>query len=87
MGSNAETTPSHSDNRTMNNAVRHTYRKLSSVEKQQMVDVKDAGAAFLGLINEIGGTGTSERKASRELAHATTKIEEAVMWAVKHITA
>lgn len=87
MGSATETTPSHSDSRTMNNAVRHTYRKLSETEKQQMLAFKDAGAAFLALVDEIGGTATDERKASRELAHATTKIEEAVMWAVKHVTA
>lgn len=67
-----------SDDRTANNAVRHTYRVLSEAEKAQMVAIKDAGAALLNLIAETGS--------SRELSIARTKTEEAVMWAVKHIT-
>lgn len=72
---------SESDNRTANNAVRHTYRVLSDAEKAQMVAVKDAGAALLNLINDIGAV-----SGSRELSIARTKTEEAVMWAVKHVT-
>ncbi|MAK86006.1 MAG: hypothetical protein CMK96_03445 [Pseudomonas sp.] len=68
-----------SDDRTANNAVRHTYRVLSSAEKAQMVAIKDAGAALLAEIEKTG--------ASRELSIARTKTEEAVMWAVKHVTA
>ena len=67
-----------SDDRTANNAVRHTYRVLSDIEKQQMVDLKDIGAAFIAKCQEIGG--------SRELALAITNAEQAVMWAVKHVT-
>jgi len=69
---------SESDDRTANNAVRHTYRILSDAEKQQMVDLKDLGAAFIAKCQEIGG--------SRELSIAITKAEEAVMWSVKHVT-
>ena len=68
-----------SDDRTANNAVRHTYRVLSDAEKQQMVDLKDIGAAFIAKCQEIGG--------SRELSLAKTNAEQAVMWAVKHVTA
>lgn len=68
-----------SDDRTANNAVRHTYRVLSDAEKAQMVAIKDAGAALLKLIEQTGS--------SRELSIARTKTEEAVMWAVKHVTA
>lgn len=68
-----------SNDRTANNAVRHTYRVLSDAEKAQMVAIKDAGATLLKLIEETGG--------SRELSIARTKTEEAVMWAVKHVTA
>lgn len=68
-----------SDDRTANNAVRHAYRVLTDAEKAQMVAIKDAGAALLKLIEATGG--------SRELSIARTKTEEAVMWAVKHITA
>ena len=66
------------DDRTANNAVRHTYRVLSDDEKAQMVALKDIGAAFITKCQEIG--------ASRELALAITNAEQAVMWAVKHVT-
>ena len=68
-----------SDARTANNAVRHKYRVLSDAEKQQMVDLKDLGAAFLAKCDEVGQ--------SREMSLAKTNAEQAVMWAVKHVTA
>ncbi len=74
-----EKVDSASDDRTVNNAVRHTYRVLSDAEKAQMVAIKDKGAELLALIEGIGN--------SRELSIARTKTEEAVMWAVKHVTA
>ena len=70
---------SQSDERTANNAVRHQYRVLSEDEKKLMVEVKDLGAELLALCDRIG--------ASRELSLAKTNAEQAVMWAVKHITA
>lgn len=69
---------SESDDRTANNAVRHQYRVLTDSEKAVMVEMKDLGAAFLNLCDSVG--------TSRELSIAKTKIEEAVMWAVKHVT-
>lgn len=68
-----------SDERTINNVMRHGYRVLSDEEKQQMQAMKDDGLALWEKIDGIGQ--------SRELSIAKTKIEEAVMWAVKHITA
>lgn len=68
-----------SDDRTANNAVRHTYRIMSDAEKAQMVELKDLGAAFINACNAIGK--------SRELSLAITNAEQAVMWAVKHVTA
>lgn len=89
-----------SDARTANNAVRHTYRVLSDAEKAQMVAIKDKGAEFLALIDSIR-TPVQRVEATwgdrvepmamgrfdRELEIAADRIEEAVMWAVKHITA
>ncbi len=66
------------DDRVVNNTVRHQYRVLSDAEKQQMLEIKDLGASFLAKIEEIGQ--------SRETSLAKTKVKEAVMWAVKHIT-
>lgn len=78
---------SDSDKRTVNNAVRHTYRVLTEAEKAQMVQVKDLGAAFIAKLHEIGGTDPSgDRLASRDLALAQTHAEDAVMRAVRHIT-
>lgn len=71
--------PSQSDDRTANNAVRHTYRVLSDAEKQSMVRLKDLGAAFIAACDDVGQ--------SRELSLAKTNAEQAVMWAVKAITA
>jgi hypothetical protein len=68
-----------SDKRTVNNTMRHAYRVLSDAEKANMQAIKDEG---LKLYNLIAGMGTS-----REISIAKTKVEEAVMWAVKHITA
>lgn len=82
LGKHKEPTMKHvdstSDDRTANNAVRHQYRVLTDTEKQQMVDLKDLGAAFISKCQEIGG--------SREMSLAITNAEQAVMWAVKHVT-
>lgn len=73
-----ETVNSTSDERTINNVMRHEYKVLSEDEKAQMQIVKDFGLGFYEYVGELGQ--------SRELSLAKTKIEEAVMWAVKHIT-
>lgn len=87
------TVDSTSDARTVNNVMRHAYRVLSDDEKRQMQAIKDKGLEFMALLHDIGGTLTTfeavkddVRLASRELSLAGTKVEEAVMWAVKHIT-
>ena len=68
-----------SDARTVNNTMRHAYRVLSDEEKASMAKIKDMGLEFADFIAGLGN--------SRELSLAKTKIEEAVMWAVKHVTA
>ena len=68
-----------SDARTTNNTMRHQYRVLSDAEKANMQKIKDMGLEYHEFISGLGN--------SRELSIAKTKIEEAVMWAVKHITA
>lgn len=67
-----------SDQRTVNNVMRHEYRVLSDAEKEQMKSIKDHGLLFHQFLDSMGS--------SRELSLAKTKVEEAVMWAVKHIT-
>ena len=74
------------DKRTVNNDVRHTYRVLSDAEKKAMVELKDAGQAFLDLMTSHFGRTPDGRYSSRELSLAQTNLEQAVMWAVKHVT-
>ena len=75
----AEAVESTSDERVVNNVMRHQYRVLSDAEKAHMQALKDAGLAFIELIDSVAP--------SRENSLAKTKIEEAVMWAVKSVTA
>ena len=73
------TVNSTSDERVVNNVMRHGYRVLGDHEKAQMQQLKDDGLALWNLLDSLGS--------SRELSIAKTKIEEAVMWGTKHITA
>jgi hypothetical protein len=70
--------PSTSDARTVNNVMRHAYRVLTDDEKAAMQKIKDDGLALYTYVESLG--------VSRELSVAKTKIEEAVMWSVKHLT-
>lgn len=76
------------DARVGNSPVRHTYRVLSDAEKAQMAEIKDLGLAFIRKLHEIGGTDPAgDRFASRDLSLANTHAEDAVMRAVRHVTA
>lgn len=64
----------------MNNVMRHEYKALSEAEKLQIKRLKDKGLEFWEVIDTLDNFG------SRELSLAKTKVEEAVMWATKHLT-
>lgn len=68
-----------SDARTVNNVMRHEYRVLSDLEKQQMRLIKDKAKDLHEFFDSVSSN-------SREMALAKTNLEQAVMWAVKHIT-
>ena len=70
---------SESDDRTVNNSVRHQYRVLTDQEKEYMVALKDIGANFLTAVDAMVPLG-------REASIAKTHIETAVMWAIKGLT-
>lgn len=76
----AEMIDSTSDRRVENNVMRHEYRVLSEEEKGQMKALKDYGLMFIQYCEAL------PLHPSRELSLAKTKMEEAVMWAVKHVT-
>ena len=57
----------------------YQYRVLTEDEKVKMVHLKDMSGAMLNAIRDCVPPG-------REASIAKTKIEEAVMWAVKGLT-
>ena len=83
-----------SDERTANNLMRHQYRLLTEPEKRWMQKIKDMGFNFVRELHVLGGSDIAAfdrgedgvKQASRELSIAQTKMEEATMWAVKHLT-
>jgi hypothetical protein len=60
-------------------AVGLTYRSLTGAEREAMYSVKEKGKEFLDMLDALGS--------SPELTVSKQRIEEAVMWAVKHISA
>lgn len=76
---NKEFVDSASDERVVNNTMRHQYRVLSDEEKRGMVNLKDIGAALLNAIS-------LHVPAGREASLAKTYIETGVMWAVRGLT-
>jgi hypothetical protein len=62
----------------MTDTVRTAYRELSDAEKERVAAIKSCGQEFLDILTEC--------VANRELSLAKTKVEEAVMWAVKGVT-
>lgn len=68
-----------SDERTVNNTMRSAYRVLNDDEKKAVDDIKVMGQIFVDYLEDLGP--------SRENSIAKTKMEEAVMWAVKGQTA
>ena len=57
---------------------RQDYRELTEAEKGAIVQIKDTTEDLWQLFGTAGS--------SREIAIAKTKLEEAVMWAVKGLT-
>lgn len=81
-----------SDNRTANNAARHQYRVLSDEEKAEMQEIKDMGAAFIAKLHSMDLTHPFEMTdelvlSDRNLELARQHVEDAVMRAVRFITA
>lgn len=62
----------------MPDVMRAAYRQLSDLEQTTMFEVKKLAEDLHTRLELIGQ--------SRELALAKTNLEQAVMWAVKHIT-
>lgn len=72
------TVSSTSDERVVNNVVRHEYRVLTDLEKAIVKDFKDKGLAFIQACDHLG--------VSSDLSLAKTHMEDAVMRAVRHVT-
>ena len=67
-----------SDERTVNNTMRHQYRVLSESEKVEVQTIKDKALDLHAYLDTL--------EPSRENSLAKTKLEEVVFWAVKSIT-
>lgn len=71
-------------------STRPTYRELDPQEKDAVQRVKELGNDFLQTLDDLQNGGdlplSTTATIGREFALARTKIEEAVMWAVKGIT-
>jgi len=70
------------DERVVNNVMSHEYRVLTETEKQYMQEVKDLGLEFFELLRRMD----DNYEYNRELEIAEQRVEEAVMWAVQHLT-
>jgi hypothetical protein len=86
-----------SDDRTVNNAVRHQYRVLTDLEKEEMQEITDLGAALIWKIVQLSdhaqptGSGDVDFNEDRPLPDRNLELarqhaEDAVMRAVRHIT-
>lgn len=55
-----------------------TYRALSQAERDMLQEIKERGQAFIAFLDGLGESNATEI--------ARVRAEEAVMWAVKHVT-
>lgn len=69
----------------MSDIFRKEYKEPTAEQKANIDNIKTAAEQMLGTLEYIPSEERSERSRSMNLAR--TKLEEAVMWAVKGITA
>lgn len=65
----------------MDDVFRRAYREISQEEKNDLENIKNQAEILFNIVNVL-----QNKKNCREYSIAKTKIEEAVMWAVKGIT-
>lgn len=63
---------------------RPEYKELTPEAKERIATIKDKAQELLEYILDDNGM---TQAGSRELSLAKTKLEESIMWAVKHWTA
>lgn len=72
------------------NVMRVQARELTEGERLKMQEIKQAGSMLWMVIDSLekyeDNRGLVLRRPSRELDVAKIRAEEAVMWAVKHLT-
>ena len=57
------------------------HKVLSGAEKQEMQAVKNSGETFMELLDFL-----ETENPTLEIAQAKFRLQEAIMWAVKHVT-
>lgn len=70
----------------MSNTFRKQYRPLTDFEKDTVSDIKSYAEAMERIFNQVRVGVAPVADSARAIALAQTKLEEAVMWAVKAVT-
>jgi len=68
---------------------RQKYRELNDTEKREMENIKTLAEELRSAIQHNTKAGVPDPEGNsngREMALATTKLEECIMWAVKGLT-
>jgi len=68
------------------NVFRKEYRTLGSLEQAHLEALKNKAQELYELIEADPNTLLPTVRTSREISLAKTKLEEAIMWAVKDVT-
>ena len=71
---------------TLPDVMRRHSRELTASEQAALDDIKYQANVFYYQLQQLGPKNSQHPGGSRELSLALTKVEEAVMWAVKHVT-
>ena len=67
-----------------NNVMLHAYAMMNERHAAMLREMKDQGLGLWNLLRIADESGLEEAWNSRELEHAATRLEEALLWAEKH---
>lgn len=71
----------------MSDTYRKEFKPLSDEQKELMLKIKEQAEVLETLFGQIGGSQTIDASTGRMVSLAKTNLEQAIMWAVKGVTA
>lgn len=71
----------------MSDTYRKEFRTLLGEQKELMLKIKEQAEVLEILFDQIGGNQTTNASIKRMVSLAKTNLEQAIMWAVKGVTA